>query len=149
MHTLLLRTTLAGGYHLLVGRDLGFYLPLERKFAWGLTAAVSFLFVVGVAGALLIRRQQVHQGYLARNTFQYNPHLQQILTSMTNFGAIRTDAQQAMQQAYGRIYVIVQQQAAVLAYIDVLWIMGGVCFAAIAILFFAKKSKPGQAAMAH
>ena len=57
VHTLLLRTTLPGGYHLLVGRDLGFYLPLERQFAWGLTAAVTFLFVVGVAGAILIRRQ--------------------------------------------------------------------------------------------
>ena len=57
VHTLLLRTTLPGGYHLLVGRDLGFYLPLERKFAFGLTAAVTFLFVVGVAGAALIRRQ--------------------------------------------------------------------------------------------
>jgi signal transduction histidine kinase len=57
VHTLLLRTTLPGGYHLLVGRDLGFYLPLEREFAWGLTAAVTFLFVVGVAGAILIRRQ--------------------------------------------------------------------------------------------
>jgi signal transduction histidine kinase len=57
VHTLLLRETLPGGYHLLVGRDLGFYLPLERQFAWGLTAAVTFLFVVGVAGAILIRRQ--------------------------------------------------------------------------------------------
>ena len=55
-HTLLLRTTLPGGYHLLVGRDLGFYLPLERQFAWGLTAAITFLAVVGVAGAVLIRR---------------------------------------------------------------------------------------------
>ena len=57
VHTLLVRTALPGGYHLLVGRDLGFYLPLERQFAWGLTAAVTFLFVVGVAGAVLIRRQ--------------------------------------------------------------------------------------------
>ncbi|MGO9802406.1 MAG: sensor histidine kinase [Steroidobacteraceae bacterium] len=56
-HTLLVRTTLPGGYHLLVGRDLGLFLPLERQFAWGLTAAVTFLFVVGVAGAILIRRQ--------------------------------------------------------------------------------------------
>ncbi len=60
-HTLLVRATLPGGYHLLVGRDLGLFLPLERQFAWGLTAAVSFLFVVGVAGAILIRR-----GLLAR-----------------------------------------------------------------------------------
>jgi hypothetical protein len=56
-HTLLVRTTLPGGYHLLVGRDLGLFLPLERQFAFGLTAAVTFLFVVGVAGAILIRRQ--------------------------------------------------------------------------------------------
>jgi len=56
-HTLLMQATLPGGYHLLVARDLGLFLPLERQFAWGLTAAVTFLFVVGVAGALLIRRQ--------------------------------------------------------------------------------------------
>jgi len=36
-----------------------------------------------------------------------------------------------------------------LAYIDVFWIMGGVCLLAIVILFFAKKTKPGQAAMGH
>lgn len=57
VHTLLVRTALPGGYHLLVGRDLALFLPLERQFAWGLTAAVTFLFVVGVAGTLLIRRQ--------------------------------------------------------------------------------------------
>jgi signal transduction histidine kinase len=56
-HTLLVRTTLPGGYHLLVGRDLALFLPLERRFTSGLLAAVLFLFVVGVAGAILIRRQ--------------------------------------------------------------------------------------------
>ncbi len=56
-HTLLVRETLPGGYHLLVGRDLGLFRPLERQFAFGLSAAVTFLFVVGVAGVILIRRQ--------------------------------------------------------------------------------------------
>jgi signal transduction histidine kinase len=56
-HTLMVRTTLPGGYHLLVGRDLALFLPLERRFTSGLLAAVLFLFVVGVAGAVLIRRQ--------------------------------------------------------------------------------------------
>jgi signal transduction histidine kinase len=56
-HTLLVRTTLPGGYHLLVGRDLALFLPLDRRFTSGLLAAVLFLFVVGVAGAILIRRQ--------------------------------------------------------------------------------------------
>jgi signal transduction histidine kinase len=57
VHMLLVRTTLPGGYHLLVGRDLAFFKPLERRFVWGLLAAVTFLFVVGVGAALLMRRQ--------------------------------------------------------------------------------------------
>jgi signal transduction histidine kinase len=52
---LLTRTTLPGGYQLLVGRDLAFFLPLERRFTWGLIAAVTFLCVLGVAGAVLMR----------------------------------------------------------------------------------------------
>jgi signal transduction histidine kinase len=54
--THLVQTTLPGGYHLLVGRDVSRLVPLERRFRWGLIAAVAFLFVVGVGGALLIRR---------------------------------------------------------------------------------------------
>jgi signal transduction histidine kinase len=55
-HTLLVQATLPGGYHLLVGRDLALFLPLERRFSYGLIGAVTFLFVVGTAGAILIRR---------------------------------------------------------------------------------------------
>jgi signal transduction histidine kinase len=56
-HTLLVRTTLPGGYHLLVGRDSTLFLPLERRFTWGLIGAVTFLFVMGVGGAILMRRE--------------------------------------------------------------------------------------------
>ena len=58
-HALVVQTTLPGGYHLLVGRDLSRFLPLERRFTWGLFAAVSFLFVVGVGGAMLLRRKML------------------------------------------------------------------------------------------
>jgi DHA2 family multidrug resistance protein len=98
---------------------------------------------------MVIRRQQVHQDYLARHTYQYNPLLQQTLGAMTKFGVERANASLAMQRAYGQIYAALQQQAAVLAYIDVFWIMGTVCLLAIGILFFAKRTKPGQAAMGH
>jgi signal transduction histidine kinase len=60
-HTLLVHTSLPGGYQLLVGRDSSLFLPLERRFAWGLGGAITFLFVVGMAGAIFIRR-----GLLAR-----------------------------------------------------------------------------------
>jgi MFS transporter, DHA2 family, multidrug resistance protein len=104
---------------------------------------------ISAVTTMITRHQQVHQAYLARNTFQYNPHLQQALNSITSRAESRTDAVQAMQQAYARIYASMQQQAAVLAYIDVFWIMGAVCVLAIGILFFAKKTKPGQAAIGH
>ena len=36
-----------------------------------------------------------------------------------------------------------------MAYIDTFWILGGLSLLAILLLFFAKKTRPGQAAMAH
>ncbi|SRR5579871_389599 len=49
--------TLGDGYHLLVGRDMAGWKPLERRFYYGLTAAVLFLLLFGVAGGILIRRE--------------------------------------------------------------------------------------------
>jgi signal transduction histidine kinase len=54
--SLLVESTLPGGYHLLVGRDLARLAPVEQRFTWGLVSAVALLFVVGVLGAFLIRR---------------------------------------------------------------------------------------------
>jgi DHA2 family multidrug resistance protein len=104
---------------------------------------------ISAVTTLLARRQQVHQAYLARNTFQYNPRLQEVLNSLTSAAQARTGAAQAVQQAYARIYASVQQQAAVLAYVDVIWIMGAACLGAIVFVFFAKKSKPGEVRMGH
>ena len=54
-----------------------------------------------------------------------------------------------MRQAYGQIYANIQRQATALAYIDAFLVMGTLCSLAILLLFFAKKTKPGQATMAH
>jgi DHA2 family multidrug resistance protein len=98
---------------------------------------------------LIARRQQVHQAYLARNTFEANPQLQHALTGITSHFRSRIGAAEATRHAYGQIYATVQRQAAVLAYIDTFWVMGALCLLAIGLLFFAKKNKPGSAAMAH
>ncbi len=49
-------TALPGGYRLLVGRDVDRFAPIERRFWYGLAAAVAVLTVAGLIGALLIRR---------------------------------------------------------------------------------------------
>jgi DHA2 family multidrug resistance protein len=106
---------------------------------------------VGISAAttLIARRQQVHQAYLARNTFQHNPQLQHALTGIAQRLTPGLGAAEAMKRAYGQIYGIVQRQAAVLAYIDTFWIMGSLCLLAVGLLFFARKNKPGAGAMAH
>jgi signal transduction histidine kinase len=48
-------TALPGGYHLLVGRDVDRFAPIERRFWYGLAAAVAVLTVAGLIGAILIR----------------------------------------------------------------------------------------------
>jgi len=104
---------------------------------------------ISTVTSLIARRQQIHQSYLAQNTFEFNPRLQEMLSNLTAQFGLRTDAAQATQQAYGRIYAGVERQAAVLAYIDAFSIMGVVCVLAIGLLFFAKKNKPGRASMGH
>ncbi len=104
---------------------------------------------ISAVTTLIVRRQQVHQNYLARNTLEYNPHFRQFVTDLTARFQSRTGSVEAMRQAYGRIYAMVQRQASVLAYIDTFWILATMCILAIGLLFLAKKSKPGQAAMGH
>ncbi len=104
---------------------------------------------ISAVTTLIARRQQVHQLYLSRNTFQYNPHLRQLVAQLTAHLSSRTNATAAMRQAYGQIYGNIQRQAAALAYIDAFMAMGILCALAIPVLFLAKKAKPGQAAMGH
>ncbi|HTX06032.1 MAG TPA: HAMP domain-containing sensor histidine kinase [Steroidobacteraceae bacterium] len=48
-------TTLPGGYRLLVGRDVARFAPIERRFWYGLAAAIAVLTAAGLIGAVLIR----------------------------------------------------------------------------------------------
>jgi len=52
----LVHDELAHGYHLLVGRDIAFYVPLERRFWYALIGAVAILCSLGTLGGILIRR---------------------------------------------------------------------------------------------
>jgi hypothetical protein len=54
--TVVMRAWLPGDYHLLVGRDVARFAPLEQRFWYGLTGAVAVLCIVGVLGGVLIRR---------------------------------------------------------------------------------------------
>jgi DHA2 family multidrug resistance protein len=102
---------------------------------------------ISLVTTMLARRQQVHQAYLTRNAYQDNPLLRQALSQMTNRFATRTDPVQAAHQAQAQFYLATQRQAAILSYIDCYWLLGTLALLSIGLVYIAKKTKPGQAAM--
>ncbi len=64
----LVHDELAHGYHLLVGRDIAFYVPLERRFWYALIGAVAILLTLGTLGGVLIRRALMARIHVVRAT---------------------------------------------------------------------------------
>src|SRR5579871_2411575 len=64
----LVHLQLAGGYHLLVGRDSALYVPLERGFWYALLGAAVILSTFGALGGILIRRALLARIHLMRQT---------------------------------------------------------------------------------
>jgi signal transduction histidine kinase len=64
----LVHTILPGGYHLLVGRNIARYLPLEQRFWYALASAVGILSVLGTLGGILIRRALMSRIHGIRQT---------------------------------------------------------------------------------
>jgi signal transduction histidine kinase len=56
VRTMLLHQTLPGGYHLLLGRDIGRFEKLEMLFLYGLVGAAGTVLLLGAVGGLLVRR---------------------------------------------------------------------------------------------
>jgi DHA2 family multidrug resistance protein len=104
---------------------------------------------ISAVTTMIVRRSQVHQGFLTAHTYQANPLFQRALSQMVMRFSQRTGEADAMRQAYRAIYMSIGQQAAVLAYIDVIQILAAVCLLGLILLFFAKKNKPGAPAAAH
>ncbi|HXT01586.1 MAG TPA: DHA2 family efflux MFS transporter permease subunit [Elusimicrobiota bacterium] len=103
---------------------------------------------ISAVTTMLQRRQQVHQAYLVKDVYRDNPRFAQASGQILRRYAVRSGAAQAPRQALAEAYRALQHQAAVLSYVDVIQMLTGVSLAAVVLVFFAKKNKPGQAAAA-
>ncbi len=141
---------------LFVPINIVFYtgVPLEKNNA---VSGISNLarnmggdFGVSFVTAFVARRAQFHQATLASFTTDLSPgfaaHMNTLTAAMQKAGADATDASQ---RALQLVYRQVQAQAATLAYVDCLKVLGVISACMVPLLLLTEKPKGGPAPMGH
>jgi DHA2 family multidrug resistance protein len=94
---------------------------------------------------LIARRSQYHQSVLAGFTgsVRFHAAITALTMRLTRAGV---SAHTAQQQAMGRLYALVQSQAAVLSYVDVYWLLSMGSAIMFVASFLLKRNEPGKGA---
>jgi DHA2 family multidrug resistance protein len=99
---------------------------------------------VGIAmmTTLLARRQQFHQSRLVEHIRPGQPHLSALLQQFTQFFMLKgADSVTASRRAYGTVFMQIQQQAAMLSFVEAFKIMGVVFLAMIPLVALLRDPK--------
>jgi MFS transporter, DHA2 family, multidrug resistance protein len=93
---------------------------------------------------LIARRSQYHQSVLAEYTAsgRFHSSITGLTIRLTRSGL---SAHAAQQQALGRLYAMVQSQAAVLSYMDMYWLLAMGSLIMFVGSFLLKRNEPGKA----
>jgi DHA2 family multidrug resistance protein len=94
---------------------------------------------------MIARRTQYHQSVLAEYTAsgRFRASITGLATRLTRSGL---SAHTAHQQALGRLYALVQSQAAVLSYVDMYWLLAMSSVIMFVASFLLKRNEPGKGA---
>jgi DHA2 family multidrug resistance protein len=110
---------------------------------------------IGIASVTTIssRHAQIHTSTLGANVTPYNPMAQTMMAQMkAAFMARGMDAATATKQAAAGLFGMVQQQAAMMGYVDVFFLLAIMFAACLPLIFIMKKAPKGggePGAMAH
>jgi DHA2 family multidrug resistance protein len=100
---------------------------------------------IALATTLLARREQVHQNSLVSHLTpldgRYQPTLDGMAQNLIHHGSSAADA---AVQAPLMLSRMVQQQASMLSFADVFWILGVICFVVAPFVLLIKKNQPGK-----
>jgi len=96
-----------------------------------------------VVTTLIARRSQYHQSVLAEHTAsgRFHASITALAMRLTRSGLSMHAAQQ---QALGRLYAMVQAQAAVLSYVDAYWLLSVISVIMIVGSYFLKRNEPSK-----
>jgi len=106
---------------------------------------------IGISAVTTIqsRMSQKHQGMLVEHLSPYNLNYQHALQSMAAaLQAEGASAAQALEQARAMLYQELVRQSAMLAYVDVFWLLGATCIAMIPLMFLMKRTRPHKGPIA-
>src|SRR5271154_1457739 len=92
---------------------------------------------------LIARRSQYHQSVLAEYTASGRFHAS-IIALTLRLTRAGVSAHTAQQQAVGRLYALVQSQAAVLSYVDIYWLLAMGSLIMFVASFLLKRNEPGK-----
>jgi DHA2 family multidrug resistance protein len=97
---------------------------------------------IAIMTTFLARRTQLHQNHLVANVTAGNPQALRLFRGMqANFYAHGADAVTASRKSIAAMYGLVQQHAAMLAFVEAFWVMGVVFLLMIPFLPLLQYSK--------
>jgi MFS transporter, DHA2 family, multidrug resistance protein len=106
---------------------------------------------IALSDTYLSRREQFHTDLLVRNVNPYNVGARSMIAHLRSaFEARGQDAVTALHQAYGAVFGMVQQQAAMISFVDTFRMMGLIFLLLLPLLLLMKRpAHKGSAAAMH
>src|SRR5208283_3860438 len=99
-------------------------------------------FGIATMTTFLARRGQVHQNQLIAHVTPYDPTVRNMMRGMRGwFMAHGSNSVEAAQKSLGAMYGMVQQQAALLSFVEAFWIMGVIFFCMLPLLIFLRNAR--------
>jgi MFS transporter, DHA2 family, multidrug resistance protein len=107
-------------------------------------------FGIAFVTTLLARRTQFHQSVLVAHATPFDPFFRQKLAALTGyFSSHGFTLPDAALHAKAQLAHILQQQAALLGFLDCFWLLGWACLLGAPLVFFTRKIRSAPSGSAH
>jgi MFS transporter, DHA2 family, multidrug resistance protein len=134
---------------LMVPLTMAGYVGLAPEKANAAAGLMNFMRNIGmsvgtsVVTTLVVRRSQYHQSVLAEYTRsgRFQAAIEAMTTRLSHAGFSEHDAHR---QALGRLYGMLQRQAAALSYVEVYWVLAVIAAVMFLGSFLLKRNEPGK-----
>ena len=130
--------------------------PIPRERMGNATSIFNLMRNVGASigismvETMQVRRAQTHVNILGAHVNPANPLARRTIEGLRSlFMSQGKDGATATRQAYGTVWGMVQQQAAMLSYNDAFRLLAAMFLLMLPLLFLMRKAKKGGAVMAH